>query len=382
MPELPEVETVVRGLRAQVTGRRIVGVRLGKTDFIDDPAALERDLPGARIEEVGRYGKFVLLHLTPGRRFALRHRKLLSEQAAQCEPIRGRGGQVRVAHCKQVRSPTAQAVVGAGRSGRAPRSSGQADSLGSLLDGRRCLVVHLGMTGQLTRQRPEQPVPPHTHVFLALDDGGELRYTDIRRFGRMALVRGEELNGVLGGLGLDPLELSEDEFRARLGERQAMIKALLLDQSVLRGMGNIYCDESLWRARIHPQRHAGRLGAHEVKRLYRAMREVLSAAIRLRGSSVANYVDTAGLPGDYQNRHRVYQREEKGCFRCGKKIRRVIVAGRSSYFCPGCQRAPRLSRRRPRSSRLPRSSPRSSGRAGQVRPRRRGAGKRLLWARR
>ncbi len=281
MPELPEVETVARGLRAQLAGRRILGVRLGKTDFIDDPAALERDLPGSLIEGVDRYGKFLLLRL-------------------------------------------------------GPRNA--ANGAASL---RSCLVVHLGMTGRLTPQLPDQPVAPHTHAFFALDDGRELRYTDIRRFGRLALLPATALEGFLGRLGLDPLEATGKEFRQRLAGRRAMIKALLLDQRVLRGMGNIYADETLWRARIHPARHAARLTAEQVTRLLDSIRKVLSAAIRLRGSSVSNYVDAEGQPGKYQRRHRVYRREEKACPRCGVKIRRVIVAGRSSYFCPRCQPAPR-----------------------------------------
>ncbi len=282
MPELPEVETVARGLRASLPGRRIVSVRLGKTDFIDDPAALERDLPGARIESIARYGKFLLLHL--------------------------------------------EVVNGAGE--------------------RACLVVHLGMTGQLTPRRAEEPVPRHTHAQFVLDDGRELRYTDMRRFGRLALVPEAELEAFLGGLGLDPLEATEDEFRQRLAGRRAMVKALLLDQRVFRGMGNIYADESLWRARIHPARHAARLSGEQMARLCRAIGDVLRAAIRLRGSSVSNYLDAQGRPGEYQRRHRVYRREGKACYRCGERIRRVIVAGRSSYFCPRCQPAPR--RRHPR----------------------------------
>ncbi|HJY85243.1 MAG TPA: bifunctional DNA-formamidopyrimidine glycosylase/DNA-(apurinic or apyrimidinic site) lyase [Candidatus Acidoferrales bacterium] len=282
MPELPEVETVVRGLRATLPGCRIVAVRLGKTDFLDDPAALKRDLPGTRIESVARYGKFILLHLQP------------ENSAGRC----------------------------------------------------LCLVVHLGMTGQLTPRRAEEPVALHTHAFFVLDDGRELRYSDIRRFGRLALVAEAQLGAFLGALGLDPLEVTEAEFGARLAGRRAMIKGLLLDQRVFRGMGNIYADESLWRAQIHPARDAMRLTPGEVTRLRRAIRDVLSRAIRLRGSSVSNYIDADGLPGEYQRRHRVYRREGKPCWRCRVAIRRVIVAGRSSYFCPRCQPQPRRRRRR------------------------------------
>jgi formamidopyrimidine-DNA glycosylase len=277
MPELPEVETVVRGLKTVLPGRHIVSVRLGKTDFIDNPPALEEFVPGSRVLGVGRHGKFLAVELE-----------------AQRQP-----------------------------------------------ESRFSLLIHLGMTGQLTMRRPEEPIAPHTHVFFALDDGRELRYTDIRRFGRMLLVPRLQREQVLGQLGLDPLEATQADFCARIAGRRARIKALLLDQRVFRGMGNIYTDESLWRARIHPARLAATMKHEELTRLHRAVRGVLSEAIRLRGSSVSDYVDSNGSPGEYQRRHRVYQREGKGCFRCGAKIRRVIVAGRSSYFCPRCQPAPR-----------------------------------------
>jgi len=277
MPELPEVETVVRGLRASLPGRRILSVRLGKTDFIDDPAALERDLPGTRIESVERHGKFLVFRLR-----------------------------------------------GADRD-----------------DGELSLLVHLGMTGQLVTRASEAPVAPHTHVIFALDDRRELRYTDIRRFGRMRLLRTSEQESVLGGLGLDPLEAREPEFAAVLQARRAHIKALLLDQHVLRGMGNIYTDESLWRAKIHPRRLGANLDARELRRLYRTVQDVLNEAIRARGSSISDYVDSEGERGEFQLKHRVYQREGEKCVRCRNAIRRIIVAGRSSYFCSHCQRAPR-----------------------------------------
>lgn len=286
MPELPEVETVARGLRATLPGRRVMQVRLGKTDFIDDPVALEEKLPGSRVRGVRRLGKFLVLDL---------------------EPSNGNGN-----------------------------------------DAKLGLLIHLGMTGQIVTCPPEAPVAPHTHAFFALDDGRELRYTDIRRFGRIAILPEAEQAAVLGLLGLEPLEASEEEFAARMGGRRARVKALLLDQHVLRGMGNIYTDESLWRARVHPARLGASLRRDEVRRLYRAVRTVLAEAIRLRGSSVSDYVDSDGRPGEFQLRHRVYQREGKKCARCGGVIRRRIVAGRSSYFCPHCQRAPRSPKPRSR----------------------------------
>ena len=277
MPELPEVETVARGLQRVLPGRRILAVRLGKTDFIDDPAALERDLPGARIKSVRRHGKFLMLELE------------------------GANGEAR------------------------PLS----------------LLIHLGMTGQLVTRPSDFPAPSHTHAFFALDDGRELRYTDIRRFGRIRLLSNGERRSVLDGLGLDPLEATEAEFAAALDERRAQIKALFLDQRFLGGMGNIYTDESLWRAKIHPRRLGANLRPAELRRLYRAVHDVLTEAIRLGGSSISDYVDSEGQPGEFQLKHRVYQREGKKCFRCKTRIRRIIVAGRSSYFCPHCQRAPR-----------------------------------------
>jgi formamidopyrimidine-DNA glycosylase len=277
MPELPEVETVVRGLRAVLPGKRILNVRLGKTDFIDDPAALELQLPGSKVVAVRRHGKFIVVEL----------------EAAN---------------------------------GRKHEAS---------------LLIHLGMTGQIVTCPPEVPVMPHTHVFLALDDGRELRYTDIRRFGRMGMLATTAYESVLGKLGLDPLETTEEGFRTRIRSRRAHIKALLLDQSVLRGMGNIYTDESLWRARIHPRRLGANLTEDEVHRLYGVVRRVLNEAIRMGGSSISDYVDAQGQPGEFQIRHRAYGREGKKCSRCRNTIRRIIVAGRSSYFCPFCQRTPR-----------------------------------------
>jgi formamidopyrimidine-DNA glycosylase len=282
MPELPEVETVARGLRAMLPGRRILGVRLGKTDFIDDPAAIERELPGCRIVAVRRFGKFLLLDLE-----------------------------------------------------RAPDSSAQFS-----------LQVHLGMTGQIVICPTEARVPPHTHMFFALDDGRELRYTDIRRFGRIRILANGARESVLADFGLDPLEASEEAFHSTIHSRRARIKALLLDQHVLRGIGNIYTDESLWRARIHPMRLGEKLKRVELHRLFRTVQQVLREAIRLRGSSVSDYVDSNGEPGEFQLRHRVYMREGEKCFRCAAVIRRVIVAGRSSYFCPRCQIAPRQARKK------------------------------------
>jgi formamidopyrimidine-DNA glycosylase len=280
MPELPEVETVARGLRLTVLGRRILSVTLRKTDFIDDPSLIERHLPGRRIESVERYGKFMLLRLS----------------AAQGE-----------------------------ETDNAPAA----------------LLVHLGMTGHIASTAAAKPWEKHTHAGFALDDGRELRYTDARRFGRLAYLSAELLPAELEGFGADPLEVIGEEFATRIRSRNSRIKALLLDQTVLRGVGNIYADESLWRAKIHPAKLGARISKKQAALLHRALRDILKKAIVMRGSSISNFVDADGAPGEYQQHHRAYGREGEKCYRCGTIIRRAIVAGRSSFFCPKCQIGPR-----------------------------------------
>src|SRR3984885_5526811 len=221
MPELPEVETVVRGLRASLPGRTILEVRFGKTDFVENPAAIAERLPGMRISEVTRLGKFISIGVEAG-----------------ANPV---------------------ATIAKFQ-----------------------LIIHLGMTGQLTVIRSSGSVAPHTHGFFVLDDGRELRYTDIRRFGRMLLVPESGLAKFEEHLGKEPLEVSAEEFCAYFGSRRARVKALLLDQKVLRGIGNIYADESLFRARLHPARIAENLTRKQLLALHRAVREILAAAIRSR----------------------------------------------------------------------------------------------------
>jgi formamidopyrimidine-DNA glycosylase len=292
MPELPEVETVVRGLRQSILGRTILSVRLGKTDFIDDPVALEVHLPGRRIDAIERFGKFMLLRLS--------------------------------------------AVIG---SDRAPANGDAAPA---------SLLVHLGMTGLLAPSSAAQPCQKHTHVCLTLDDGREVRYTDARRFGRMAYLTEASLATELLPFGADPLEVSTVEFAERICSRNSRIKALLLDQSVLRGVGNIYADESLWRAKIHPARLGMRLSEKETETLRKALQDILKKAIVMRGSSISDFLDANGEPGEYQRHHRAYGREGERCYRCRTAIRRIIVAGRSSYFCSKCQPAPRGRKKRDR----------------------------------
>lgn len=317
MPELPEVETVARGLQSSIAGRRILSVTLRKTDFMDDPALIERELPGRTIERIERYGKFMLLRLAE-----------------------------------------ANAVPAAADAAATVMTSGAPI--------RQALLVHLGMTGNLAPSAAAQPLEKHTHATFVLDDGRELRYTDARRFGRMAFLSGETLAGELQRFGADPLLVSREDFAARIRGSKARIKALLLDQTVLRGVGNIYADESLWRAKIHPATPSTRLTPQKAEELRRALKEILLRAIAKNGSSISDFVDTNGRSGSYQNYHRVYGREGKPCRRCGTAIRRIIVAGRSSHFCPVCQPAPRRLRvanrpSRTRARRKPRSTKRNRG---------------------
>lgn len=284
MPELPEVETVVRGLQKVLPGREILDVRFGKTDFVDDPVAVSTRAPGKHIRSVRRHGKFLVFELGPD-----------SQSAPEVD-----------------------------------------------------LVAHLGMTGNFKVVDRNVAPEPHTHVFFALDNGQELRYRDVRRFGRM-FVEAHAKSTDLAALGADPLEITEPELRKLLRGRHSRIKALLLDQRAFRGMGNIYSDESLWRARIHPTRLASSLKPAEAHRLFAAIRKILLQAIESKGSSIANYEDPEGQRGSFQLRHRVYQRTGEKCSRCGSIIRHSTVAGRSTHFCPRCQRAPRTRKKPGRS---------------------------------
>ena len=194
------------------------------------------------------------------------------------------------------------------------------------------LVIHLGMTGRLLLGGP---AGKHTHAILTLDRGS-LLYDDSRQFGCLQYSAGFPER--IAKLGPEPLEINFDEFAAALRRRKTRIKALLLNQSFLRGIGNIYADEALFRAGIHPLASASRIRGERARRLYEAIGAVLTEAIAAGGSSVSDYVDGNGRKGFFQFSHRVYQRTGEPCVNCGKPIRRVLVAQRSSHFCPGCQK--------------------------------------------
>jgi formamidopyrimidine-DNA glycosylase len=212
---------------------------------------------------------------------------------------------------------------------------------GSLFDERNCKpdaqwIVHLGMTGRLLVTTPDGPVASHTHARILLKSGREIRFVDPRRFGRLEL-RELGRSAAFQGAGKEPLTIGEEEFRTLFRGRKLAIKAALLNQTLLTGVGNIYADESLFRAAIRPRRRAGRLTRAELERLRPALRTVLEHAIRLGGSSVSDYVDADGVRGFFQLEHCVYLRTGQPCRVCGAAIRRILVAGRGTHYCPQCQ---------------------------------------------
>ena len=194
-------------------------------------------------------------------------------------------------------------------------------------------LVHLGMTGRLLVSTPDTPIPPHTHAILTLSSGRELRFVDARRFGRLSVA-----TETYTGPGKEPLTIPLEDFIALFRNRKTPIKAALLNQSLLHGVGNIYADEALFHSGIRPLRHAGRLTRAELTHLREALQKVLTAAIKLGGSSVSDYVDADGVAGFFQLHHHVYSRTGQPCRICATPIKRIIVGGRSTHFCPTCQK--------------------------------------------
>jgi formamidopyrimidine-DNA glycosylase len=282
MPELPEVETVARGVDARVRGDRIVDAWFAshREPFKNPAARQARGLAGRLILAVHRTGKHIVCEL--------------SAPGAESGPP--------AAH-----PPAAQ------------------------------WIVHLGMTGRLLVTTPDAPIARHTHARLALASGRELRFVDPRRFGRLEFRDLGRAQG-FAGPGAEPLTIGAAEFAGLFRGRRLAIKAALLNQKLLSGVGNIYADESLFRAGIRPRRAAGRLTRADLERLRAALLEVLEHAIRLGGSSVSDYVDAEGARGFFQLEHYVYQRTGEPCRKCQTPIRRIVVGGRSTHFCPRCQK--------------------------------------------
>ena len=274
MPELPEVETVVRDLRPHLVGRCLLSIRQTSRHALRTRwrTSWNTELAGRRISSVERRGKWILIDL----------------------------------------------------------------------DDDHSLVVHLGMTGQLTVSPSSFPLANHTHLVFVLDGGAEqLRFRDIRRFGSVTLFRSRVARNTFFekvGLGPEPFDLPVKYWRTRLHATKRCLKAALLDQGLVAGVGNIYADESLFQAHLHPARLACALTDAEADSLRRAIAVVLRRAIERRGSSIRNYVGGSGLQGEYQNEFRVYGRTGEPCPRCGTPIACLRLAGRSSHYCPLCQK--------------------------------------------
>ena len=274
MPELPEVETVANGVNARVRGQRITRVwTSGKPQTFKSPE-----------EEIAE-----------------------ALSGATIERVRRVGKSI-------VFDLT-----------RAKKAAPQ-------------FLVHLGMTGRLLVSQPDVPLPPHTHAVLTLADKREIRFVDPRRFGRLSIVPlgGEGGKGYTGP-GKEPTTISADEFAELFRGRKIAIKAALLNQSILHGVGNIYADESLFRAGIRPRRAAGRLTRDELNRLHAALQQVLAHAIQLGGSSVSDYVDADGVRGFFQLEHKVYGRAGEKCTVCKTPLKKLTVGGRTTVYCPHCQ---------------------------------------------
>jgi formamidopyrimidine-DNA glycosylase len=308
MPELPEVETIARGLASRVTGDVIESVWLGsKPEPLKSPAAeIAATLESRRIAGVRRVGKHIVFDLEPNGVA----RTLLSAKGRSRS--RGRGAST--------------------RAGRVEDPSPHHPSPHNLTQNTAQWIVHLGMTGRMVVCEPASEVAKHTHAILRLASGRELRFVDPRRFGRLSVAHGFEAGGS------EPLEVELDAFVSLFRGRKTPIKSALLNQKLLRGVGNIYADESLFRARIRPRRRAASLTREDLRRLYAAVQGVLKEAIALGGSSVSDYVDADGEEGFFQLQHRVYGREGEPCLVCKTPIKRVVIAGRSSHYCPKCQR--------------------------------------------
>jgi len=281
VPELPEVETIVRDLRPQLAGRRIESVQLTRDPAIrkrlvryPNPTTFIHNLRGRTIRSVERRGKYLVMPLDH--------------------------------------------------------------------DGER-LVVHLGMTGHLRVWEPEETPVKHTHFRALLDSGLELRYDDPRQFGRLLLGTQDELvagRAFPARLGPEPIQgdLTEAEFDSIVKSRRRPIKSALLDQSFLAGVGNIYADEACFRAGIRPSRWTHRLTARERRALYSAIQEVLENGIAARGSSIINYVDAFGVRGGNQEKLLVYGRSGEPCVKCGTPLQGTRLAGRGTVYCRKCQR--------------------------------------------
>jgi formamidopyrimidine-DNA glycosylase len=308
MPELPEVETIARGLARRVSGDVIESVWLGqKPEPLKSPAReIAAALEHTCIVTVRRMGKHIVFDL---------------EQNSLAPPLRSAKGR------KLKRTPKGSRIGPTSSSSRAEADEG-------VRPPRVQWIVHLGMTGRLQVCEPQAEILKHTHAILKLVSGRELRFVDPRRFGRLSVA----IAGDFDAGGIEPLEADLDRFLVLFRGRKTPIKSALLNQKLLRGVGNIYADESLFRAGIRPRRRASTITRDQLAGLLASVKEVLREAIALGGSSISDYVDADGEEGFFQLQHRVYGREGEPCLVCKTPVKRVVIAGRSSHYCPRCQK--------------------------------------------
>lgn len=310
MPELPEVETIARGLSSRVSGDVIESIWLGqkpeplKSSAREIAAALEH----SRISTVRRMGKHIVFDLEKDR--VGRMPSPAKRRDPRTPPPRSRA-----------RSHEISSAPHAGADEGVRPTQAQ-------------WIVHLGMTGRLQVCEPQAEILKHTHAILKLKSGRELRFVDPRRFGRLSVARA----GGFDAGGIEPLEADLDSFLRLFRGRKTPIKSALLNQKLLRGVGNIYADESLFRAGIRPRHRASTIARDQMAKLLASVKEVLRQAIALGGSSISDYVDADGEEGFFQLQHRVYGREGEPCLVCKTPIKRIVIAGRSSHYCPRCQK--------------------------------------------
>jgi len=291
VPELPEVEVTRRRIEKVLVGRRIAKVATTRQSyfFLTPPARLERELRGRTVRALERRGKYLLADLDDGRRLLLHL---------------GMSGQLFTDRASSVR------------------------------------LLSAARRASLSPEEQHAFVPDrHTHLRVEFDDGGPaLFFRDVRKFGKVRLLAAGDSDPRLDKLGVDALSANGDELFAAARKRKVAIKTVLLDQSVIAGIGNIYADEALFLAGIRPRRSAARLSRSECRRLVSAVKQVLLRSIETGGSSISDYLQPDGSDGAYQDERRVYARTGEPCLKCGSKIRRIVLGARGTHFCPECQR--------------------------------------------
>lgn len=272
MPEMPEVETVRRGLEEIVIGKTVASVTVTWPRIVQAEGGLEafeKRMPGQQLMKVGRIGKFLLFYWTDV-----------------------------------------------------------------------TWIAHLRMEGKYLYEKQDTPVDPYTHVICHLTDGNDLRYRDVRKFGRIHMVDKADTDAAIAQLklGPEPADLNFDDFKAKLMRTKRPIKAVLLDQSVVAGIGNIYADEILYKAKVHPQQSGSSLYDNEITAIIESSRDIIQAAIAVGGTTIRTYTNTFGENGHFANYLKAYGQTGKPCQRCGTPIEKIKVAQRGTHFCPYCQK--------------------------------------------